>query len=96
MMTHILGGVVRTYLARAPHTPTRAHTLAPQTPQRLRDWKNAIGGLPLVAIGGLTVERADAVFDNGADCAAVVTDVLRAASPEARLAQWLQKTHTPQ
>ncbi len=86
------------YVALGPIWPTilKAMTWNPQTPQRLRDWKNAIGGLPLVAIGGLTVERADAVFDNGADCAAVVTDVLRAASPEARLAQWLQKTHTPQ
>ncbi len=85
------------YVALGPIWPTILKSLKwdPQTPRRLRDWKDAIGDLPLVAIGGLTVERADAVFENGADCAAVVTDVLRATSPEARLAEWLEKTRKP-
>lgn len=82
------------YVALGPIWPTILKSMKwdPQTPQRLRDWKNAIGSLPLVAIGGLSVERADAVFEHGADCAAVVTDVLRAKSPEIRLAEWLAKT----
>jgi len=44
--------------------------------------------VPLVAIGGLTVERAAAVLDAGADSAAVSTDVLGNADPEARTREW--------
>jgi len=37
----------------------------------------------------LTPERLAGVFAAGADVAAVVTDVVRAADPEARVRQWL-------
>jgi thiamine-phosphate pyrophosphorylase len=43
----------------------------------------------LVAIGGLTLERLAGVFAAGADVAAVVTDIVRATHPEARLSAWL-------
>ena len=42
-----------------------------------------------MAIGGITCERLDGVFAAGADVAAVVTDIVRASDPEARLRQWL-------
>ena len=46
---------------------------APQGLQRIGEWKRRIGALPLVAIGGMTLERLPEVFAAGADVAAVVT-----------------------
>lgn len=65
---------------------------APQGLERLCGWKERIGDLPLVAIGGLNVERIEGVFVHGADSAAVVTDITRNADPEARTRQWLAVT----
>jgi thiamine-phosphate pyrophosphorylase len=45
--------------------------------------------VPLVAIGGLTLERLAGVFAAGADVAAVVTDIVRAPQPEVRTRHWL-------
>lgn len=45
---------------------------------------------PIVAIGGITVERAADVFKAGADCIAVARDLLAAADPAARARQYLQ------
>ena len=55
---------------------------APQGLDRITDWKRAIGDLPLVAIGGITPERADGVLAAGADSLAVITDFFTAADPE--------------
>ena len=55
-------------------------------------WKAQIGETPLVAIGGLTPERAIAALAAGADSACVVTDILRSAEPEARAREWLSAT----
>jgi thiamine-phosphate pyrophosphorylase len=67
---------------------------APQGLSQLRTWKSRIGDLPLVAIGGLNVDRIDGVFAHGADSAAVVTDITRNADPERRTRQWLTATET--
>lgn len=82
------------YVALGPIWPTilKAMAWAPQTPAKLAGWREAIGDLPLVAIGGLTVERLDAVFTNGADSAAVVTDITRNPDPEARTREWIAAT----
>jgi thiamine-phosphate pyrophosphorylase len=48
-----------------------------------------VAAVPLVAIGGLTLERLPGVFAAGADVAAVVTDIVRDANPEARARAWL-------
>src|SRR5205807_7059600 len=56
---------------------------------RISEWKRRIGAIPLVAIGGLTVERLPGVFAAGADSAAVVTDIVRHLDPEARTGEWL-------
>jgi thiamine-phosphate pyrophosphorylase len=79
-----LGPIWRTILKQMPW--------APQTPGRLCVWRARIGALPLVAIGGVTVERLPEVFAAGADSAAVVTDITRHADPEARCRQWLAAT----
>ncbi len=47
------------------------------------------GEIPLVAIGGLTVERLPGVFAAGADVAAVVNDIVSNRDPEARAREWL-------
>jgi thiamine-phosphate pyrophosphorylase len=65
---------------------------APQGLDRLREWKDRIGPLPLVAIGGLNLDRIAGVFQNGADSAAVVTDITRNADPEARTLEWIAAT----
>jgi thiamine-phosphate pyrophosphorylase len=82
------------YVALGPVYPTilKAMAWAPQGVGRVTEWKRALGETPLVAIGGLTPERGRLVLEAGADSAAVVTDVLRHATPEARAAEWMSAT----
>jgi thiamine-phosphate pyrophosphorylase len=82
------------YVALGPIYPTllKKMAFAPQGLERIGEWKRRIGEIPLVAIGGLTPERARAALAAGADCACVVTDVLRAADPEARAREWRAAT----
>lgn len=44
---------------------------------------------PIVAIGGITLERAKEVMEAGADSVAVISDILRAQSPAKRARQFL-------
>jgi thiamine-phosphate pyrophosphorylase len=62
---------------------------SPQGLQRITEWKRRIGSIPLVAIGGLNIERLPGVFDAGADVAAVVNDIVSNPKPEARAREWL-------
>lgn len=82
------------YIALGPIYPTLLKKMpwAPQGLPRIREWKGLIGDTPLVAIGGLTVERIPQVFAAGADVAAVVTDVVRSADPESRTREWIEAT----
>jgi thiamine-phosphate pyrophosphorylase len=78
------------YVALGPVYPTtlKAMPWAPQGLDRLGQWKRRIGALPLVAIGGITLERAPGCLRAGADCVAVVSDVLAHATPEQRARDW--------
>lgn len=82
------------YVALGPIFPTALKKMpwAPQGLARLAEWKARIGTLPLVAIGGLDVDRAKAALAAGADVAAVVTDIVRHPDPEARAAAWIAAT----
>ncbi|MGD9479458.1 thiamine phosphate synthase [Shinella sp. G-2] len=82
------------YIALGPVWPTILKKMkwAPQGAERLAAWKARIGSLPLVAIGGLNPDRLPAVFANGADSAAVVTDITLNADPEARTREWIAET----
>ncbi|CCJ07726.1 thiamine phosphate synthase [Methylocystis sp. SC2] len=82
------------YVALGPIYPTllKQMAFAPQGLARIGTWKAQIGATPLVAIGGLTPERAVAALAAGADSACVVTDILRNADPEARAQEWLSAT----
>jgi thiamine-phosphate pyrophosphorylase len=48
-----------------------------------------VHGLPLVAIGGITLARAAAVIDAGAQSVAVISDLLSTHDPAARVRQFL-------
>jgi thiamine-phosphate pyrophosphorylase len=80
------------YVALGPIYPTVLKQMpwAPQGLERITEWKRRVGNLPLVAIGGLTVERVTGVFAAGADSAAVVTDIVRNADPDRRAREWLE------
>ena len=53
--------------------------------------KSGVGGepRPVVAIGGITLERAPAVIDAGADCVAVISDLLTGGDPAGRVRAFL-------
>ena len=79
------------YVALGPVYPTVLKVMpwAPQGLERITEWKERVGDTPLVAIGGLTVERLPGVFRAGADSAAVVNDIVSNVDPDARARQWL-------
>jgi thiamine-phosphate pyrophosphorylase len=82
------------YVALGPVYPTILKKMkwAPQGLERIAEWKRLAGDIPLVAIGGLNIERLDGVFAQGADSAAVVTDISLNEDPEARAMDWLNAT----
>lgn len=79
------------YIALGPIYETRLKVMkwAPQGLDRVADWKRRIGALPLIAIGGITPQRADGVVAAGADSVAVITDFFTHENPETRVGQWL-------
>ena len=79
------------YVALGPIYETKLKVMkwAPQGLARLAEWKGRIGALPLVAIGGITPERADGVVAAGADSVAVITDFFTHPDPVARVRQWV-------
>jgi len=82
------------YVALGPIWPTVLKQMpwAPQGLARLGEWRRLVGGRPLVAIGGITLERAPECLAAGADSAAVVTDIVRAADPISRATAWIAAT----
>lgn len=79
------------YVALGPVYPTTLKVMpwAPQGLPRIGAWKQRIGQCPLVAIGGITLERAAGCLAAGADCVAVVSDVTGHPAPEERAQAWL-------
>src|SRR5690242_9161547 len=79
------------YVALGPIYPTTVKVTgaAPQGLAPIARWKRRIGATPLCAIGGITVERAGAVYAAGAESIAVVTDIVKNADPDARVRAWL-------
>ena len=79
------------YIALGPIFPTTLKSMrfAPQGIPKLTVWKQRIGDIPLVAIGGIKFEQAAEIYAAGADSIAVVSDVTGNADPDARVHQWL-------
>ena len=84
------------YIALGPIYPTilKKMPFGPQGLAKLGIWKQAIGGIPLVGIGGVSLERAPGVLEAGADSAAVVTDITLNADPEGRTRAWVAATRS--
>ena len=84
------------YVALGPVYPTilKAMHWGPQGLDRVTEWKRRIGTIPLVGIGGISLERAPGVFEAGADIVAAVTDITLNADPEARLKAWIAATRS--
>jgi thiamine-phosphate pyrophosphorylase len=79
------------YVALGPIFPTTLKSMrfAPQGVAKISEWKKRVGDIPLVAIGGIKLEQAGAIFAAGADSIAVVSDVTQNADPDARVRAWL-------
>ena len=82
------------YVALGPIYPTTLKVMpwGPQGLDRIGEWKRLVGSRPLVAIGGITLDRVPGCLAAGADSVAVVSDVVAHADPEARTAAWLAAT----
>ena len=82
------------YIALGPvyKTILKSMRFAPQGLDKLGLWKARIGTIPLVGIGGVTLERAPGVLEAGADSAAVVTDITLNPNPELRTKLWYLAT----
>ncbi len=80
------------YVALGPIYETKLKVMKwhPQGLERITKWRERIGDLPLVAIGGLTPERTQGAFAAGASSLAVITDFVTASDPEAQVKTWLQ------
>ena len=79
------------YVALGPVYPTILKKMKwhQQGIEKLGVWKKRIGDIPLVAIGGMSVERASGAFAAGADIVSAVTDITLNDDPEARVRAWL-------
>ncbi len=79
------------YVALGPIYPTILKKMKweQQGVAKLGTWKQRIGDIPLVAIGGMSIERAPGAFAAGADIVSAVTDITLHDDPEARVRAWL-------
>ncbi len=82
------------YIALGPVYPTILKQMpwAPQGLERVGEWKRRIGEIPLIGIGGISIERAVGVLEAGADVVSVVTDITLNQDPEARTSDWIDLT----
>lgn len=78
-----LGPIYATTLKQMPWSP--------QGLPRLAEWRAQVK-CPLVAIGGITAERAPIVLAAGADSVAVITDIMTHQDPELRTRNWVAVT----
>jgi thiamine-phosphate pyrophosphorylase len=81
------------YVALGPiyATTLKAMPWSPQGLTRIAEWRARVGR-PLVAIGGITLQRAPIVLAAGADSVAVITDIVTNQHPEARAENWIAAT----
>lgn len=81
------------YVALGPVYPTKLKIMPwqPQGLARIGEWRSKVA-CPLVAIGGITLERAPDVLRAGADSAAVITDLLTHPDPAKRIRAFVEAT----
>ena len=79
------------YIAVGPVFATRSKAKAdPVVGLELIRQARQLTRKPIVAIGGITLERAGEVITAGADSVAVISDILAAKNPMARVKQYLE------
>ncbi|GAB6854257.1 thiamine phosphate synthase [Asaia astilbis] len=81
------------YVALGPIWETKLKKMiwGPQGVEKLSEWRRIIGpAMPLVAIGGITKDRAASCLSAGADSVAAVSDFIASADPEAQVSEWLK------
>jgi thiamine-phosphate pyrophosphorylase len=80
------------YIALGPIYPTilKKMNWHQQGIEKLCVWKDLVGDIPLVAIGGMSTDRAPGAFDAGADVVSVVTDITLHDDPGGRVREWLK------
>jgi thiamine-phosphate pyrophosphorylase len=81
-----------TYIAVGPifGTRTKDTGYAPVGVDLVRAARRLGPGVPIVAIGGITLDTAPAVLDAGATAVAVIGDLLATGDPRARVEQYLR------
>ena len=82
------------YVALGPVWPTILKKMKwdQQGLDRVTEWRRLVGHIPLIAIGGVTPERALQALAAGADTVSAVTDITLNPDPEARIREWLRVT----
>ncbi|HCP80283.1 MAG TPA: thiamine phosphate synthase [Octadecabacter sp.] len=80
------------YIALGPIYPTILKKMKwhQQGIEKICVWKDLVGDIPLVAIGGMSTDRALGAFDAGADVVSAVTDITLHDDPESRVREWLK------
>ncbi|HDY95710.1 hypothetical protein LCGC14_0559310 [marine sediment metagenome] len=80
------------YIALGPIYPTILKKMKwhQQGIEKLCVWKALVGDIPLVAIGGMSTERAPGAFEAGSDVVSAVTDITLHDDPEGRIRDWLE------
>ncbi|MBX9839519.1 thiamine phosphate synthase [Silvanigrella sp.] len=81
------------YVALGPIFPTKTKKMKflPQGIDKIRVWRNIIPkNIPLVAIGGIKLENAQEIYNNGADSISVIHDFMTSPYPEERIKDWLK------
>ncbi len=82
------------YIALGPIYPTILKKMKwhEQGVAKLTAWRALVGDTPLIAIGGMTVDRAAGALAAGADVVSAVTDITLHPNPEDRIRAWLAET----
>ena len=80
------------YIALGPIYPTILKKMKwhQQGIEKLSVWKDLVGDIPLIAIGGMSTDRAPGAFEAGADVVSAVTDITLHDDPEGRVREWLK------
>ncbi|HUG44779.1 MAG TPA: thiamine phosphate synthase [Acidobacteriota bacterium] len=81
------------YIAVGPIFPssTKAAERQPVGVRRLSRWRR-LTSLPLVAIGGITLQRAPAVWNAGANAVAVISDIVCQPDPGMQIRRYLERS----
>lgn len=79
------------YIAVGPIYPTKSKNMQypPQGLDNLKQYRQSVD-FPLVAIGGISLERLPSVWETGIDGVAVISAITQAANPEGEVKRWLE------